>query len=263
MNELMMPFDFHGHCVRTVPMLNNKPYFVGRDVAKVLGYERPDEAVNTHCVNKVRISFLDLAKTAGASSYEALRESGYSHNDLVRKQGLIPEADVYRLVMRSRLPGATAFQDWVCEDVLPAIRMTGSYICGKPSQETTVSKPEALKVAQEFYGLVTSVMPNLGEVSRQTLMVTLARDVAGIDCLPLPKVEERFWTASELAAEFLVTPQKLGRVANVDGLKTPEYGEYRLSKSRHSNKQVEQFFYNARARKRLAALLNCTLDDCA
>ena len=40
---------------------------------------------------------------------------------------IIPESDVYRLVMRSNLPNAVAFQDWVCEEVLPAIRKTGEY----------------------------------------------------------------------------------------------------------------------------------------
>ena len=262
MNELMMPFDFHGHCVRIITTFG-KPYFMARDVARVLGYERPDQAVKEHCTHRLKASFLDLAKSGGASDYKGLLASGYSHNDVVRKHQWIPEADVYRLVMRSRLPGATAFQDWVCEDVLPAIRQQGSYVMVQSESQTVVARPEALKTVQDFYSLVTSVLPNLGDASRQTLIVTLARDVVGIDCLPLPKVEERFWTASELAAEFLVTPQKLGRVANRDGLKTSEFGEVRLSKSPHSSKQVEQFYYNAKARKRLAALLNCTLDDCA
>ena len=40
----------------------------------------------------------------------------------------IPEADVYRLVMRSKLPEAEKFQDWVCEEVLPSIRQHGTYM---------------------------------------------------------------------------------------------------------------------------------------
>ena len=46
----------------------------------------------------------------------------------------IPESDVYRLVMRSKLPEAEKFQDWVCEEILPAIRKTGGYMIAKEDE---------------------------------------------------------------------------------------------------------------------------------
>ena len=84
---------------------SGEPWFIAVDVAKSLGYEKPNNAVNQHCkkVNKI-----------------SCPKSGQPYN-------IIPESDVYRLIMRSNLPTAERFQDWVCEEVLPDIRKHGFY----------------------------------------------------------------------------------------------------------------------------------------
>lgn len=83
-----------------VVMIGNDPWFYGTDVAKALGYERPNDAVNAHCKKINKFSYGDSPQ--GATPYN-----------------IIPESDVYRLVMRSNLPNAEKFQDWVVEEVLP------------------------------------------------------------------------------------------------------------------------------------------------
>ena len=90
-----------------------QPWFVASDVAKALGYANPQEATREHCkkVNKITQS----------------SESLTSVNCPPIFINIIPESDVYRLVMRSNLPSAESFQDWVVEDVLPALRKTGFY----------------------------------------------------------------------------------------------------------------------------------------
>ena len=99
-----------------VVMQGDDPWFVASDVAKSLGYDNPANAINTHCkkINKITLS-PDLGG----------REISSKMPPVV--MNIIPESDVYRLVMRSNLPNAVAFQDWVCEEVLPAIRKTGEY----------------------------------------------------------------------------------------------------------------------------------------
>lgn len=87
---------------------NGEPWFVARDVAKALGYQNTVDAVNAHC--KKANDFRDSKMLPSATPMK-----------------IIPESDVYRLVMRSNLPGAVEFQDWVVEDVLPSIRKTGGY----------------------------------------------------------------------------------------------------------------------------------------
>ncbi len=106
-----------------VIMQEGEPWFVASDVAKALGYTNPQEATQDHCkkVNKIKYSIL-----LGSVIPTPYEQSKYVN--------IIPESDVYRLIMRSCLPQASVFQDWVCEDVLPLIRKTGTPV--PPENET-------------------------------------------------------------------------------------------------------------------------------
>lgn len=75
----------------------------------------------------------------------------------------------------------------------------------------------------------------VAEVSR--MLRPFGLDIAPIEC------EQTTWTATEIATELGVTAARVGRVANALNLKTTQYGEYRLSKSRYGPKQVETFYY--------------------
>ncbi|MBR8217735.1 MULTISPECIES: BRO-N domain-containing protein [Burkholderia] len=88
--------------------VDGEPLFVARDVASVLGYADTDYAIRAHC--------------KGAQTY-----AGDSSGQ-VRHFKIIPERDVYRLVMRSKLPSAGRFEEWVVGEVLPSIRKTGTYV---------------------------------------------------------------------------------------------------------------------------------------
>ncbi len=102
---------------------NGHYLFCGFDVAKALGYAKPRNAINTHC--------------KGALKRGALTDGG------VQELTFIPEGDVYRLIVHSRLPGAGRFETWVFEDVLPTIRKTGGYM--EPSLlEQAAERPEVL-----------------------------------------------------------------------------------------------------------------------
>lgn len=96
--------------IRTVN-LDGEPWFVARDVADVLGYARPRDAIRAHC--------------KGAVLHRILTDGGE------QEMTVIPERDLYRLVMRSTLPSAERFEEWVVGTVLPAIRKTGSYVKGE------------------------------------------------------------------------------------------------------------------------------------
>lgn len=103
---------------------------------------------------------------------------------------------------------------------------------------------EALKIAAEAAGLVMQYLPNLGEASKQCLVASFVNPIAGYDAIALPRVEVKFYTTTELAEATGITPQMVGRLANGHSMKRDEFGEYRLSKSQYSAKQVEQWFWN-------------------
>lgn len=100
--------------------IDGKPYFVATDVATALGYATPRDAVLRHCKGVVK---RDTPTSSGAQS-----------------MSYINEGDLYRLIMKSKLPSAEKFESWVMDEVLPSIRKTGSY--NKPM--TTAEKIQLL-----------------------------------------------------------------------------------------------------------------------
>ena len=92
--------------VRTVEE-NGKVMFVASDVAKALGYSRPADAITAHC--------------KGSAKHRLPTNGG------MQDLKIIPEGDVYRLITHSKLPAAEKFESWVFDEVLPAIRKTGTY----------------------------------------------------------------------------------------------------------------------------------------
>ncbi|EKG8125828.1 hypothetical protein V9V34_004838, partial [Shigella boydii] len=68
--------------------------------------------------------------------------------------------------------------------------------------------------------------------------------LVGFNAIPLPAIEEHYYSAGEVAEQLGVTANKIGRIANANNLKTEQYGKFFLDKSAHSSKQVETFRYN-------------------
>ncbi len=114
-----------------VVMKGGEPWFVASDVAKALGYENPSRDVQRHCkkVNKITQTTDSVVPPLTVL--------------------IIPESDVYRLVMRSNLPAATEFQDWICEEVVPSIRRTGGYLATKPDDTPESIMARAVLIAQD------------------------------------------------------------------------------------------------------------------
>ena len=100
--------------VRTL-MIEGVPWFVGKDVASILGYERETKAVVDHIDDEDR-KMVD-GKTQSHFGIELGQRGGW----------LINESGLYSLIMASKLPKAKEFKRWVTSEVLPTIRKTGSY----------------------------------------------------------------------------------------------------------------------------------------
>ena len=134
--------------VRTVWHEGNV-WFVAKDVAECLGFKDTDDAIRKHC---------NHAKTLKPGKTPGLTSSPRGIN-------IIPESDVYRLVMRSKLPAAEQFQTWVCEEVLPAIRKTGGYgvVVPAPSPPAKTEDQLILEAMQVLLSRTETLKAELAE----------------------------------------------------------------------------------------------------
>ncbi|ELX3587236.1 hypothetical protein QK076_002962, partial [Salmonella enterica subsp. enterica serovar Schwarzengrund] len=99
-------------------------------------------------------------------------------------------------------------------------------------------------------------MPNLAPEAKQTAAASIINPIVGFNAIPLPAIEEHYYSAGEVAEQLGVTANKIGRIANANNLKTEQYGKFFLDKSAHSSKQVEAFRYNEEGVKALQHLIH-------
>lgn len=129
MNELQIFRSEQFGEIRTVEY-GGKPYFVANDIAKALGYSRPRQAVIDHCKGSIKMA---LPSDGG-----------------IQDTNIIPEGDIYRLVIKSHLPSAEKFETWVFDEVLPSIRQNGGYIANQENLTPEQIVANALIVAQNI-----------------------------------------------------------------------------------------------------------------
>jgi prophage antirepressor-like protein len=110
----LSPFQFQSLPLRVVADEHGNPWFCAKDACDILGYGNSREAVLKHCQSK------------GVTIRDTLTEGGN------QKLSYISEGNLYRLIIKSNKPEAEPFESWVCDEVLPTIRKTGSYSAGKP-----------------------------------------------------------------------------------------------------------------------------------
>ena len=138
MNEITL-FNFEGYQVRTV-LIADKPHFVGYDVATVLGYSRPDNAIRNHVNDEDKLM-------------HQVSASGQN-----RQMTLINESGVYDLIFDASRQGkndnirrkATEFRHWVTNDVLPSIRKTGGYVTPQTAADW-LNNPDVMIEALKRY----------------------------------------------------------------------------------------------------------------
>ena len=112
MNELQIFQNQEFGKVRSL-VINNEPWFVGKDVAEALGYKDVNHAILDHVDEEDKVN----SKTQGQNAPELGQRGSW----------LINESGLYSLILSSKLPNAKKFKRWVTSEVLPTLRKTGSY----------------------------------------------------------------------------------------------------------------------------------------
>lgn len=108
-SKALSVFNFNSNPVRVVADEKGEPWFLANDVCAILDYANPRQAIAKNC------------RQGGVSKRDTPTESGN------QEMTYINEGNLYRLIIKSRKPEAEPFESWVCDEVLPTIRKTGSY----------------------------------------------------------------------------------------------------------------------------------------
>lgn len=130
MNELQN-FNFEGNEVRTV-LINDEPYFVGKDVATAIGYQNTRKAIKDHVKTKY------------------MREERIVTPSGTQTMTVISEPGIYQLAGQSKLPTAEPFQDWIYEEVLPSIRKHGAYMTDEKIEEALLNPDTIINLATQL-----------------------------------------------------------------------------------------------------------------
>ena len=188
--------------VRTIEE-NGNVLFCGSDVAKALGYKRPNEAISAHAKGTVK--------------RRTLTDGGE------QEMLFITEGDVYRLAARSKLPGAEKFESWIFDEVLPSIRKTGGYMM----PQDYPSALRALADAEE------QKLKLLAENQRQAQVIADFEPIRQyVDTI----LESKDALAtSQIAADYDMSARALNKVLHEEGIQYNVNGQWLLYK-RHMGK---------------------------
>ena len=189
-NELQIFNNEEFGQIRTVE-IDGKPYFMGSDIAKALGYARPNDAIKQHCRATVKYR---------------TRISGK-----MQDVNFIGEGDMYRLITHSKLESAERFESWVFDEVLPTLRKTGSYEIpqkGKSQYEHLASVNNAVKI-------LTPMLKAAGCDSKiQLLTAKTLYERAGVELPLMIETDQQYYDTVHIARHVGLYYQSSGKPAD-------------------------------------------------
>lgn len=140
-------------------LIDGKEYFPATQCAKTLGYKNPQEAIRNKC--------------------KGVRKTLTPTNGGTQEINYIPEGDLYRLIVNSKLPAAERFERWVFDEVLPALRKNGSY--GNVNLEEVIARAVTMAVRETVKQLIP-VLKNQNPIQEDTHMRRLKQSkIAQLD----------------------------------------------------------------------------------
>ena len=134
-------------------LIDGKEYFPATQCAKILGYKNPQDAIRKKCKGVRKM----LTPSNGGS-----QETNY-----------IPEGDLYRLIVSSRLPESERFERWVFDEVLPALRKNGTY--GSVNLEEIIAKAVTMAVSETVRQIVPAIVTSMQEQPKQIVKKQIER----------------------------------------------------------------------------------------
>lgn len=124
-------FNFENNEIRALN-IDDKPYFVGKDVADILGYANPSKALADHVDEEDKLNNESLVSLGQRGGW------------------LINESGLYSLILSSKMPNAKKFKRWVTSEVLPTIRKHGAYMTEQKIEEALLNPDTLITLAKQL-----------------------------------------------------------------------------------------------------------------
>ena len=222
MNELKIFENPKFGEVRTIE-IDGKPYFCGLDVAKALGYKLPRKAIIDHC--------------KGVLKWNAPTNGG------MQEMSFIPEGDIFRLVVHSKLPDAERFEVWVFDDVLPTIRRTGGYIPTTPQMSEQEIMAKAVQISMATIAQQKDVI--LALESRNAMQEQIIHEMQPrADYTDMILQSKSVVNINQIAKDYGMTAQEMNKILHEIGIQYKQGGQWLLYKKYHSNGYTHSETFN-------------------
>lgn len=201
--------------IRTLADDANEPMFCAKDVATALGYADTADAISRHCKSGKKVFHPHANGIGGVNMV------------------FITEKDVYRLIMRSNLPDAEKFQDWVCDDVLPSIRKHGAYMTQDVIERTLQDPDYLIRLATTLKEEKQKrIEAEIVAAKRGLIIAEQQKELTEA----APKVEyhdkvlssQGYLTVNMIAASIGISDRKLNKLLCEWGVQYKESGSYQL-----------------------------------
>lgn len=219
MNDLQL-FKFEGNKVRTLK-IDNEPYFVGKDVAKILGYALPTKAIQDHVDKEDQKS-------------EIVNKSQFFQNGTgFMSVDLITESGVYSLIFSSKLPRAKKFKHWVTSEVLPAIRKHGAYMTDQKAFNVVHNKNGLADLLQQAADQLKQKDIRIEEVEAENknLSIQLEESNKKASYLDVILGTPDAMATTQIAADYGYTAREFNKLLHRVGIQHKVNGQWILYKA--------------------------------
>lgn len=215
---------------------NGEPWFIGKEVAEILGYKDTADALKKH-VDEEDKQFFKVGETPTLkikSNYGAY---------------IINESGLYSLILSSKLEKAKAFKRWVTSEVLPAIRKTGSYGTAIKEKEVEAKLNNSRARLNNSRARMAAIILKCAEKTKSETYKEICNKNAvnvlnGKEIMPMLPTEELTLSAKEVGEKLGISGNMVGRIASQYGLKSEQYGKwYHTTAQNNDKKEVDTFRY--------------------